>query len=70
MSREAPDGDSDARVGRHIYVAALPLREKRSGTKFVENLTKYRRFSRGSLRYDAHPRWRMQGGRVRFAALV
>lgn len=48
-------GGSDAHERRHIYVAALPLRETRSGTKFVGNLTKYRRVSRGSFRYDASP---------------
>ena len=35
----------------NIYGVALSLRKKRSGTKFVKYLTKYRRFLRDSLRY-------------------
>ena len=42
---------TDARMEVNIYEAALPLRKKRSGTKFVKYLTKYRRFLRGFLRY-------------------
>lgn len=37
---EAVGGDSDARAGRHIYVAALPLRKTRSSARLVKNLAK------------------------------
>ena len=42
--------NADARMKIEFSVAALSLREKRSGTRLVRDLAKCRRFSRGSLR--------------------